>query len=285
LEEIKPTLEKEFEDILQATQKQESLLSNYTSALLPQNITKNRYSNVFPFERTRVRLQLKDESDFINANWISGLIKGSEKAYIAAQGPTEATIPEFWRMIWEARVYVIVMLTRAIESGRAKCAEYWPSDSTPIIYDSFRITLESGDPIESDLTQRTFKIYNIDTNETRIIYHFQYTEWPDHGLPSDRSLFLKLIENVNQTNVPQAPILVHCSAGIGRTGTFCTVHSNLEKMKLDQKEGLPISFDVFKTVRELRNQRAGMVQTMEQYIFCFLALQDLYDEMISKGNL
>lgn len=282
-EATKKLLGKKFEEILKQTEDEESLLSNYTSALLPKNYVKNRYSNVLPFERTRVHLKTFEGSDFINANWVDGLSENTGKAYIATQGPTDQTLPEFWLMVWETNVFIIVMLTKEVELGRPKCFQYWPSEKNSLLNaGQIKIEYESERTIDSHLTERKFVVTNTQTNEKRNVIQFQYTEWPDHGIPSSRELFLKLVQTAEDLNSKESPLLVHCSAGIGRTGTFCTVHSNWIKMKNEIQQKKNPSFDIFQTVLNFRKQRAGMVQTPEQFIFCYLALQEIYNNLTKE---
>jgi len=258
--------------------------NNFATALLPVNRTKNRYANVLPNEKTRVRLneiQNEEGSDYINANFISGLVPGSEKRYVATQGPLEGTACDFWRMVWELQAVVIVMLTKEVEIGRVKCDKYW-ADSEHFLCNSFHVFLV--DTGGTELTERKLKVINIDSAESRIVYQFQYTAWPDHGLPESTHAFLDLAHKVEQVNEAGAPIIVHCSAGIGRSGTFCTVHSIIEKLRFDMKnqpEKLPY-INVVKTVLHMREQRPGMVQTQEQYVFCYLTLLEEIKRLSNK---
>jgi len=256
---------------------QEQFFVDFTSALNNVNKNKNRYSNVLPPEKTRVKLKvINDEegSDFINANYISGLIPGSEKAYVATQGPLQSTFPEFWRMVWEIGSVVVVMLTKEVENGRLKCDRYWPEADMPIVLYPFKVTLEVEDDHNSELTYRKFILTNMATEEQREINQFQYIAWPDHGLPVSTTAFLELAHKADTANTTHGPIVVHCSAGIGRSGTFCTVHSIIEKLRLDiqQHPEKEPEFNIVKTVLFMREMRSGMVQTKEQYMFCYYTL-------------
>jgi len=190
------------------------------------------------------------------------------KTYIASQGPLKNTVDDFWKMVWEEKCDIIVMLTKAQENGRLKCHNYWPEKLER--YGNLCVTLESmnDDPA---LIERTFKIKHETTHEERTIIHFQFVDWPDHGLPSCAIKFREMLHKVEDLHTNESPILVHCSAGIGRTGTFCTVDYILKDLK--RKEDLKnATINVPETVLRLRDERTGMVQTQEQYEFCYLAI-------------
>jgi len=251
---------------------------DFTSARRPYNRSKNRYSNVLPLEKTRVVLPMEGDtpgSDYINANFVNGdpEVPGTEKLYIAAQGPLDETVVQFWRMIWYQNCNVIVMLTRIMENSKEKCHQYWPLRGVQKIGKLFKV-MNFGDPVfSSDVLHVTkLQVENLAEKCSREVYHFQYKEWPDHGLPKNTETFRHLLDIVEEHYDRKGPILVHCSAGIGRTGTFCTVHSNLMKLKLCKGDKEAVTFDVFGTVLRLRKERVGMVQTKEQYMFCYLGI-------------
>jgi len=265
---------------------QEQFFGDYTAAIMSVNKNKNRYSNVLPTEKTRVKLKPVDAeegSDFINANFISGLIPGSERAYVATQGPLQSTFSEFWRMIWELNSTVIVMLTKEVENGRLKCDKYWPDFDCPLSCPPFKIIMENED-VTDELSTRKLLLTNSQTDESRTVWQFQYTAWPDHGLPVSTTAFLDLASKTDDVNTNSAPIIVHCSAGIGRSGTFCTVHSIIEKLRLDLKANpnKEPECSIVKTVLFMREQRPGMVQTKEQYMFCYLAILEETEKLLGK---
>jgi len=264
---------------------QEQFFGDFTSAINNVNKNKNRYSNVLPPEKTRVKLKIVNDeegSDYINANYISGLIPGSEKAYVATQGPLQSTFPEFWRMVWEIGSVVVVMLTKEVENGRLKCDRYWPEADMPMVLYPFKVTLEVEDDHNSELTYRKFTLTNMATEEVREINQFQYIAWPDHGLPVSTTAFLELAHKADTANASHGPIVVHCSAGIGRSGTFCTVHSIIEKLRLDiqQAPEKEPEFNIIKTVLFMREMRSGMVQTKEQYMFCYYTLLEECERLL-----
>jgi len=275
----------EFNFIEQKTA-QEQYFGDYKSAFLPTNKNKNRYSNVLPPEKTRVILKEREGeegSDYINANYINGLIPGSEKAYIATQGPLQSTFADFWRMVWELNSVVIVMLTKEVENGRTKCDRYWPEYDFPLTWDPYKVSLT--DVVEDpDLTHRKLTLENLETKEVRQITQFQYTAWPDHGLPVSTAAFVELADLVDSANTTNSSIVVHCSAGIGRSGTFCTVHATKEKFLLDiQKEPNKIpDLNIVETVLYMREQRPGMVQTKEQFQFCYITIMEEAEKLLGE---
>eukprot|EP01119_Soliformovum_irregulare_P022438 TRINITY_DN7671_c0_g1_i1.p1 TRINITY_DN7671_c0_g1~~TRINITY_DN7671_c0_g1_i1.p1 ORF type:complete len:543 (-),score=127.26 TRINITY_DN7671_c0_g1_i1:41-1462(-) len=273
------------------------LSADYSSSQAQFNIPKNRYINVLPPENTRVRLQLvasDPRTDYINANHISKLTPMGTSTYIATQGPLPNTFNDFWRMVWQYKSSVIVMLTKEREGDRVKCDRYWPEGTKPVEYGDYLI-----DPVDvvrsPGLDVRTFNISHRKTKELRQVVQFQYIEWPDHGVPSSTEAFLNIVDSVNAKNTLNGPIIAHCSAGIGRSGVFCLVHAVLEQFKVDIREqGIetPALSNVADIVLKLRTQRTGMVQTSDQYMFCYMAILEAMERLrfntlsdILGGNL
>ncbi|GAM25942.1 hypothetical protein SAMD00019534_091170, partial [Acytostelium subglobosum LB1] len=220
---------------------------------LKHNTPKNRYTNILPCDSTRVKLEKIDGqegSDYINANFINGEY---EKQYICTQGPLQNTIVDFWRMVWENNSRIIVMLSKELENYRPKCDRYW-----------------------SD-------------NQTRTITHYQYEGWPDHNAPNDTEPLRHLLHMINATQNSlkregiASPFVVHCSAGVGRTGTFCTVHMMMSRID-NTVPGHRIDFNIFNIVKNLRKQRPGMVQQLEQYLFCYATIADELRERDSNNE-
>ncbi|XP_017767250.1 PREDICTED: tyrosine-protein phosphatase Lar isoform X5 [Eufriesea mexicana] len=241
--------------------------SRFISANLPCNKHKNRLVHILPYECTRVCLQPQrniEGSDYINASLIDGYrYRG---AYIATQGPLCDTTDDFWRMLWEHNSTIVVMLTKLKEMGREKCHQYWPSDRS-IRYQCFVV-----DPIaEYNMPQyilREFKVTDARDGASRTVRQFQFIDWPEQGVPKSGDGFIDFIGQVHKTKEQfgqDGPITVHCSAGVGRTGVFISLSIVLERM---QYEGV---VDIFQTVRILRTQRPAMVQTEDQYQFCYRA--------------
>uniref|UniRef100_A0A8C1FR91 protein-tyrosine-phosphatase n=1 Tax=Cyprinus carpio carpio TaxID=630221 RepID=A0A8C1FR91_CYPCA len=241
--------------------------SRFINASLPCNKFKNRLVNIMPYETTRVCLQPirgVEGSDYVNGSFIDGYRQ--QRAYIATQGPLAETVEDYWRMLWEHNSTIVVMLTKLREMGREKCHQYWPSDR------SARYQYFVVDPMaEYNMPQyilREFKVTDARDGQSRTVRQFQFTDWPEQGVPKSGEGFIDFIGQVHKTKEQfgqDGPITVHCSAGVGRTGVFITLSIVLERMRY---EGV---VDIFQTVKMLRTQRPAMVQTEEQYQFCYRA--------------
>jgi len=276
----------EFSYIERKTEK-DLYFGDYKTAIQPYNHPKNRYSNVLPLEKTRVVLSKDstDGSDYINASYINGQVPGSEKSYICTQGPTKNTIDDFWKMVWEQNSSVIVMLTKEVENTKPKCCRYWPEDDQSEIHGKLRVTVESVEAVGEVVIRNILLEDTRKEAASRLITQYQYTSWPDHGLPVSTTAFLELVRMVDKQK-KTGPVIVHCSAGIGRSGTFCTVHSTIVKYKYDlatKPEASP-AFDILHTVVYMRQQRPGMVQTKEQYMFCYLSIDEEASQVTRKLN-
>ncbi|XP_060695157.1 receptor-type tyrosine-protein phosphatase eta [Hemiscyllium ocellatum] len=228
----------------------------------PLNKPKNRYNNVFPYDASRVKLSVTADpsSDYINANFMPGY--NSKKEFIAAQGPLMNTVSDFWRMIWEHYVPAIVMLTKCVEHGRAKCEQYWPTER-PLIFEDKIVTLTS-EIVLQDWTIRDFTIVKDKSGEKRAVRHFHFTGWPDHGVPSNTGVLIEFRNLVRQyiNQYPMSgPTVVHCSAGVGRTGTFISIDRVIYQIDNERK------VDIWGIVYDLRMNRPLMVQTESQYVF------------------
>ncbi|XP_016104617.1 receptor-type tyrosine-protein phosphatase delta-like isoform X9 [Sinocyclocheilus grahami] len=235
---------------------------------LEVNKPKNRYANVIAYDHSRVLLSAIDGipgSDYINANYIDGYRK--QNAYIATQGALPETFGDFWRMIWEQRSSNIVMMTKLEERSRVKCDQYWPNRATET-YGLIQVTLL--DTVElATYCVRTFALYKSGSSEKREVRQFQFTAWPDHGVPEHPTPFLAFLRRVKSCNPPDAgPMVVHCSAGVGRTGCFIVIDAMLERIKHEK------TVDIYGHVTLMRAQRNYMVQTEDQYVFIHDALQE-----------
>ncbi|XP_074507068.1 receptor-type tyrosine-protein phosphatase S isoform X4 [Sebastes fasciatus] len=243
--------------------------SRFVTANLPCNKFKNRLVNIMPYETTRVCLQPirgLEGSDYINASYIDGYRQ--QRGYIATQGPLAETTEDFWRMLWEHNSTIVVMLTKLREMGRVgeKCHQYWPAER------SARYQYFVVDPMaEYNMPQyilREFKVTDARDGQSRTVRQFQFTDWPEQGVPKSGEGFIDFIGQVHKTKEQfgqDGPISVHCSAGVGRTGVFITLSIVLERMRY---EG---AVDIFQTVKMLRTQRPAMVQTEDEYQFCYQA--------------
>ncbi|XP_071517596.1 tyrosine-protein phosphatase non-receptor type 11-like isoform X8 [Panulirus ornatus] len=264
----------EFESLQQQECKQ---LYSRKEGQKPENRNKNRYKNILPFDHTRVILRDTDPgipgSDYINANLITSEedVGIEAKTYIATQGCLPSTCADFWWMVWQENTRVIVMTTKEVERGKNKCGRYWPDEGSSKEYG--RITVRNiSESSNNDYILREFLVVKDDLPE-RKIFHYHFTAWPDHGVPSDPGCVLNFLHDVNkrQEDIPSAgPVVVHCSAGIGRTGTFIVIDMILDQIK---RQGLDCEIDIQRTIQMVRSQRSGMVQTEAQYKFVYLAVQ------------
>ncbi|XP_051778581.1 receptor-type tyrosine-protein phosphatase eta [Erpetoichthys calabaricus] len=255
----------EFEDLKSVGTNQSKM-----AGLALDNKGKNRYNNVLPYDASRVKLlnQGNISGDYINANYMPGY--NSKKEFIAAQGPLPSTTADFWRMIWEQNVHTLIMLTRCNEQGRVKCEQYWPSSNTQT-FGNIQVSLVS-DTATEEWTIRDFTIKNPTSGEKRNIRHFHFTAWPDHGVPETTDLLIKfrdLVREYMNLHSRNSPTLIHCSAGVGRTGTLIALDHLIHQI---DREGMA---DVYGIVYGLRMHRPLMVQTEDQYVFLNRCAMDI----------
>lgn len=252
----------------------------FDHARMTENLVKNRYTDVLCYDHTRVILRRDDndpDSDYVNANYVDGYKQ--RNAFISMQGPLPRTFSDTWQLVWEQRVVVIVMTTRTMERARTKCGQYWPElEGTSLQCGVFSVTTENIENYE-DFVVTDLKLTHTGTGEERYVCHFQFTSWPDYGTPDSALSMLQFLQCVREKQAEQVtamapawtghtlgpPIVVHCSAGIGRTGTFCTLDIAIRKFEDIGK------VDIKKTVESIRAQRAFSIQMPDQYVFCHLA--------------
>ncbi|KAM9436281.1 receptor-type tyrosine-protein phosphatase H-like [Clarias gariepinus] len=240
------------------------------AATLPENKSKNCFTNVLAYDSSRVKIapQTGSNTDYINANYIHGYDK--EKQYIAAQGPLPSTVNDFWRMVWEQKSSAIVMLTNCTEGGRIKCEQYWPMDDMPCLYGNVRVSVLSEQK-ESCWTRRALVVRNESASEAHIVAHFQFTEWPDHGVPTGTEALIQfrwIVRQHIETFSFSGPTVVHCSNGVGRTGTLIALDLLLQQM--DKEEEVSVA----DCVHRMRLSRPLMVETQSQYVFLHQCIMD-----------
>uniref|UniRef100_A0A034VN05 Tyrosine-protein phosphatase non-receptor type 9 n=1 Tax=Bactrocera dorsalis TaxID=27457 RepID=A0A034VN05_BACDO len=260
----------------------------FVYARMRNNLTKNRYTDVLCYDHSRVVLSREDGEDYINANFVDGYKQ--KNAYISTQGPLPKTSQDFWRMIWEQHCLVVVMTTRVMERGRVKCGQYWePTENSSLEFGNFHVRTLSIE-INEDYTVASLELKNLKTDEIRNVSHWQFTSWPDYGVPSSAMAMLNFLQKVREKQASMVkalgdtwaghprgpPIVVHCSAGIGRTGTFITLDICISRL---EDVG---TADIRGTVEKIRSQRAYSIQMPDQYVFCHLAL---IEYAVSRGML
>lgn len=272
-------MEQEFEDIdssgkwqnLYNDIRNQAIEHSYKIAKLPVNRNLNRYRDVSPYDHSRVKLENSD-NDYINASLVT--VKEADRAYILSQGPLRNTCGHFWLMVWEQRSKAVIMLNRVIEKGSEKCAQYWPTYDElrqSFIDTGFAVQLLSEED-QSHYKIRVLKLENTKTGESREIYHFHYTTWPDFGVPESPASFLNFLFKVRESGSlgpEHGPSVVHCSAGIGRSGTFALVDTCLVLMERSRSSSL---VDIQKVLLGMREYRMGLIQTPDQLRFSYMSI-------------
>lgn len=257
-------------------------------ALNSFNCSKNRYTDVLPFDDTRVVLNpCKDyrpqAMGYINASFIKTSPSDSISRFIATQGPLPNTFEDFWEMIIQNRCPVIVMLTKLIDNYKTvKCGDYFQAEDGPRDFGNIRIVTKWIKTTDTALVLRHLEVNYIESEEPPLsVLHIQYPEWPDHGVPKETLAVREILKRTCPIPPSLGPIVVHCSAGIGRTGTYCTIHNTIQRILVGDMPAL----DLVSTITTFRSQRIGMVQTLEQYLFCYEAIVDELVDLISKVNM
>lgn len=273
------TMEQEFEDI-DSSGRWQNLYNEirnqaseypYKVAKLPANRNLNRYRDVSPYDHSRVKLE-NSENDYINASLV--MVEEAQRAYILTQGPLKNTCGHFWLMIWEQCTKAVIMLNRIIEKGSDKCAQYWPTPEDrqmPFTDTGFVVHLISEE-VQTCYTIRVLELQNTKTGESREIYHFHYTSWPDFGVPESPGSFLDFLFRIRESGSlgsGHGPSVVHCSAGIGRSGTLALVDTCL--ILMDKRKD-PSSVDIQKVLLDMREYRMGLIQTADQLRFSYMAV-------------
>uniref|UniRef100_A0A4W4G5K8 Protein-tyrosine-phosphatase n=1 Tax=Electrophorus electricus TaxID=8005 RepID=A0A4W4G5K8_ELEEL len=246
-----------------------------SDADLPWNRSKNRFTNIKPYNNNRVKLLSEPGipgSDYINASFVSGYLCPNE--FIATQGPLPGTVADFWRMIWETRSKTIAMLTQCFEKGRIRCHQYWPEDNKPVTVFGDIVITKLTEDMHPDWTVRALRVER--HGDYMVVHHFNYTSWPEHGVPESSSTLIQFVKAVRSNRGhDNTTIVVHCSAGVGRAGVFIALDHLIQHVRDHD------FVDVYGLVAELRTERMCMVQNLAQYMFLYQSTLDL---LTSKGN-
>eukprot|EP00039_Didymoeca_costata_P009054 m.119956 g.119956 ORF g.119956 m.119956 type:complete len:842 (-) comp14340_c1_seq4:3016-5541(-) len=249
---------------------------------LPSNRSCNRYTDIVPYDSYRVVLNGEKGDDYINASMLKGLLPGAPD-FVASQGPKANTIDHFWKMVYQLRSRMIIMVTNCVEGTRTKCETYWPSVGKSIEYDAddrgnaLRITALSEKSTEQ-WAERTFLVTDLDEDKSLEVTQLQFMDWPDHGVPQSNASFLSFLhrsmaiqqQNRAKDETGDSPIVVHCSAGVGRSGVYIAVYSILTSLPFINTENPHIELDSL--IISMRKSRRYMVQTVQQYVFCYEAI-------------
>ncbi|XP_014255909.1 flocculation protein FLO11 [Cimex lectularius] len=271
----KAKLEEEFSKVPMVTVKPDELPMGAE--------VKNRYANVIPLPETRVHINTSTTNDiveqFINANYVKGA-KGVEKFYIACQAPLPNTIADFWQLVWEQQSKIIIMLTDLHENGVEKCADYLPPSEVldcHRVFGDLQVTLKKRETREKYIISN-LQLKNLETNSWREVTHMWYISWPARGIPDDKSSIIAFLIEARSYAKPGPPVVVHCSPGTSRTGTIIAIDIGIRDFETDRIVDIP------KTVYNIRKERAGAVQTNEQYRLIYEVLH-LYATKLTGGGL
>ncbi|THU49815.1 hypothetical protein C4D60_Mb06t13550 [Musa balbisiana] len=253
----------EFHRLQEMRPTMDEIVRRCSVALRDANSDKNRYTDILPFDNNRILASGEKVSQFI-----------------ATQGPLPETFEDFWEMVFEYRCPAIVMLTR-VDNHRMmrKCANYFQAQNGLREFGKISIETKYTRTSDSSLVLRCLEVKHKELVKPALsVLHIQYPEWPDHGVPQETASVREIFEMTHHLPPEIGPIVVHCSAGIGRTGTYCTIHNTLQRVLIGDMSSL----DLKKTISEFRSQRLGMVQTMEQYFFCYAAIVNELEELLSR---
>ncbi|XP_051150896.1 protein-tyrosine-phosphatase PTP1 [Andrographis paniculata] len=278
-------MHQEFQ-ILQANRMRAVEMRNRcTVALDSLNLSKNRYTDVLPFDSSRVILKQCSDyrssaKGYINASFV--MTSESVSRFIATQGPLSHTCEDFWEMILQYHCPVIVMLTRLVDNYHTvKCVDYFQAEDGPREFGNICITTKWMQISNNSVIFRCLEVKYKESEEPPLsVLHVQYPEWPDHGVPKDTLAVREIFKRASHFPPNVGPVVVHCSAGIGRTGTYCVIHNTIQRVLIGDMTAL----DLVNTVATFRSQRIGMVQTLEQYVLCYDAIIDELENIISDSN-
>ncbi|KAH6774960.1 protein tyrosine phosphatase 1 [Perilla frutescens var. hirtella] len=275
------TIHNEFQNLEETRIKALDMRNKCSISLDSVNHSKNRYINVVPFDDNRVVLkQHKDyrpsPTGYINASFVT--TSGSVSRFIATQGPLPHTSEDFWEMVIQYNCPVIIMLTGLVDHSNAvKCGDYFQTEDGPREFGNISIFTKWIQKTDTSLILRCIEVKNKKSEEPPIsVLHILYPDWPDYGVPNDTAAVREIFQRASAVPPSLGPIVVHCSAGIGRTGTYCVVHNTIQRVL----DGDMTALDLVSTVATYRSQRIGMVQTLDQYVFCYKAILDELESLI-----
>lgn len=283
-------IEQEFSILQDLRMMSSEVNSSCSVARLHVNCRKNRYSDVVPFDANRVVLDpCKDHRPsamgYINASIIKAEANPSESVsrFIATQGPLPETFEDFWEMVLQNHCPAVVMLTKLVDHNRIqKCGDYFQAENGPRLFGNISTVTRSITTTDSSLVLRHLEVNREESEDPPLpVLHIQYPEWPDHGVPYDTLAVREIFRRLSHLPSSKGPIVVHCSAGIGRTGTYCAIHNTIQRILIGDMTAL----DLVKTVSTFRAQRMGMVQTLDQYVFCYEAIIDELEDLIAGSNI
>ncbi|KAJ4962723.1 hypothetical protein NE237_022662 [Protea cynaroides] len=279
-------INQEFEQLQANRIKKLDMIKSCRAALDYANKEKNRYLDVLPFDQNRVVLNSSEDCrssgrDYINASFIMTSSTESISRFIATQGPLPHTFEDFWEMVIQHHCPVIVMLTRLVDNYKmVKCGDYFQAEDGPREFGNISIVTQWINS-NTSLVLRQLEVKYIESEELPwSVLHIQYPEWPDHGVPRDTLAVREILKRIYHVPPNLGPIVVHCSAGIGRTGAFCTILNTIQRILVGDMSAL----DLVNTISVFRSQRTGMVQTLDQFRFCYDALIDELEDLISESS-
>ncbi|CAO2835250.1 unnamed protein product [Amaranthus hypochondriacus] len=276
-------IQREFDSLEEKRIRSSDMRRLCTVARDPVNLSKNRYTDILPFDSTRVVLSsCKDyrpaARGYINASFVKSPAESAAQ-FIATQGPLPHTFEDFWEMVFQYRCPAIVMLTRLVDNYKmVKCGDYFQSENGPRDFGNISIVTKWTKTTESSLVLCHLEVTKAESEDPPLsVLHIQYPEWPDHGVPRDSVAVREIFKRTYHLPPGVGPIVVHCSAGIGRTGTYCIIHDAIQRILAGDMSAL----DFVNTLQVFRSQRVGMVQTLDQYFFCYKVVIDELEELIS----
>ncbi|XP_011629157.1 protein-tyrosine-phosphatase PTP1 isoform X2 [Amborella trichopoda] len=288
-------LNQEF-DALQANRLRKSdMLRRCQVALQEANANKNRYGDVLPFDDSRVvlnqnRNNKSSGSGYINASFVTNTSCERLPQFIATQGPLPETFEDFWEMVIQFHCPVIVMLTRLIDNYKVlhcvrfkmvKCGDYFQADKGSREFGKVCVTTKCMKTSDNSLVLRCMEVKHKELDEiSHQVLHIQYAEWPDHGVPEDTTSVREILKRLYHIAPQLGPFIVHCSAGIGRTGAFCTIYHTIQRILVGDMSAV----DLHVTISNFRDERIGMVQTREQFLFCYSVIMDELEDLISGSG-